>query len=126
MAKPTYRDIADATGFSQTTVHRVLTGQTNVAPETRDRIIHEAAVLGYKPPTGNLIGLIVPDSSNPFFSELGYRFEVEFSRRGLHLLVSSSEGKPGREYALVERFVAFGAVGLIYISTSARKDSILR
>jgi LacI family transcriptional regulator len=124
--KPTLQRIADIVGVSPTTVHRALTGKPHVAEMTRDSVRHVALELGYKPRAGRLIGLIVPDSSNPFFSALGYGFEIEFARRGAHLMVSSSEGIAGREYELVQRFISIGATGLIYISTSSGKDSVLR
>ena len=46
---PTLKDIARATGLSLMTVSRVLRGSAGVRPETRDRVLQEAARIHYQP-----------------------------------------------------------------------------
>ncbi len=49
MPPVTSHDVAKATGFSQMTVSRVLSGKGAVAPKTRERILEAVEQLGYRP-----------------------------------------------------------------------------
>ncbi len=74
------RDVATATGVSQSTVSRVLSGAPTVvpiAPETRERVLAAARRLGYRPnPLARglrgsrtmLLGVIVREITDPFFA----------------------------------------------------------
>jgi len=73
---PTIRDVARLSGVSPMTVSRVINESVRVSPETRRRVEHAIAELGYVPSrlarglsrqrTGT-IAVIVPDVANPFF-----------------------------------------------------------
>ena len=80
LVAPTMRDIAEATGVSQSTVSRVLSGTPTAVPiaeATRQRVTETADRLGYRPnplarglrgaPT-MLLGVIVRDITDPFFA----------------------------------------------------------
>ncbi|MEN6369663.1 MAG: LacI family DNA-binding transcriptional regulator [Thermotogota bacterium] len=77
MDNPTIRDVAQAAGVSINTVSRALNNKPDVNPETRQLVLEEARKLRYKPnrlarglrsnKTG-VIGVIVADIANPFFS----------------------------------------------------------
>lgn len=113
-------DIALQAGVSPATVSRVLNGVNNVSEKTKSKVLEAMRYLGHGTPTENLVGLILPDASNPFFSDLAFHFEKEFSAKGWHLLVSSSEGKLAREVELYNRFKGLGVKGLLYISSGAQ------
>ena len=126
MSKPTLKTLANEANVSVVTVHRVLRNKSNVAKDTRDRVVDVMRRHGLGAPTPMLVGVIVPDSSNPFFSELCFKFEQVFEELGVHALISSSEGRVERELALVDRFQHLGVKGLIYISAGRGADAILR
>ena len=69
----TLTDIAEQAGVSTATVSRVLNGKSNVADETRRQVLAALDVLGYERPESvdnrsrGLVGLIVPELSNPIF-----------------------------------------------------------
>ena len=79
MANVTIKDIAEACGVSYATVSRTLNRRNGVDPKTREKIQRVADRLGYSPnlharslktnQTG-IIGLILPDISNPFFADI--------------------------------------------------------
>jgi len=81
------RHIADATGFSVTTVSAVLGGRAErlgIAGATRTAILAAAQELDYRPNlharslrsgTNTLVGLMVPTLNNRFFSEMAETFE---------------------------------------------------
>ena len=97
---PTVADVARLAGVSTATVSRVLNLPHRVAPATRTRVIAAVQRLGYVPnsaarrlagaPTGTL-GLVLPELSGPYFSELLSGVEQVSRAAGLHLLVSSTE-----------------------------------
>jgi DNA-binding LacI/PurR family transcriptional regulator len=81
------KHIADATGFSMSTVSAVLGGradQLGIAGATQATILASAKQLDYRPNlharslrsrTTNLVGLMVPTLNNRFFSEMAETFE---------------------------------------------------
>jgi LacI family transcriptional regulator len=78
-----------------------------------------------QPPLDRLVGLIVPDASNPFFSELVFEFERALEEQGLHHLSSSSERRSDRELLLFKRLSGLGMRGLILITAGPSSDSLL-
>jgi DNA-binding LacI/PurR family transcriptional regulator len=93
------RDIADATGVSQSTVSRVLSGTPTAVPiaeATRQRVIETARKLGYRPnplarglrgaPT-MLLGVIVRDITDPFFAGAIEAASLEANRRGYNIVL---------------------------------------
>jgi DNA-binding LacI/PurR family transcriptional regulator len=81
------REIAGITGFSMTTVSMVLNGRAeefNISRHTRDLILAAAREHNYQPNlharslrsrTTDILGLMVPTLTNPFFSEMSETFE---------------------------------------------------
>ena len=79
MENITIKDIADTCGVSYATVSRTLNRRSGVHPETREKILRVADRLGYSPnlharslktQKTRIIGLILPDISNPFFADI--------------------------------------------------------
>jgi DNA-binding LacI/PurR family transcriptional regulator len=93
------RDIAAASGVSQSTVSRVLSGvesRVPIAAETRQRIVEAARSLGYRPnplarglrgASTNLIGAVVRDFSDPFFAEAIEALVVESMSHGYNVVL---------------------------------------
>lgn len=124
--RPTLREVADHTDLSVATVARVFNNESNVSVQTRTKVLKALHELGYPSPAGNLIGLIVPDPLNPYFSQLGYMIDSVFEKdtEVWHLLVSSSYGRSDREAQLVERFRSLGVRGLIYTSSVPELEAL--
>lgn len=127
-SKTPMKAVALKAGVSVATVSRVLGNKDYVTEDKRKRVFEAMRSLGYVKPQKNVIGLIVPDASNPFFAQLGFMFEraLESERPRKHLLTSSSEGRADKELELVERFKRFGIEGLIYIPSGKSSETILR
>ncbi len=124
MKRLKFQDVAARARVSPATVSRVVHGRTNVATDTKNRVLAAMREIGFSPDM-IVVGLIVPDSSNPYFSDLCFRFEHVLEDMGAHLLVSSSEGRIERELKLVQRFRDLGVQGLIYTSSGQGSDGIL-
>ena len=100
--KPVTRtDVARYAGVSSAVVSYVLNdGPKPVAPATRQRVLDAVALLGYRPNATaralsrgkvDMIGMIVPDIRNPYFSELVYAVDLAAHARGRTLLVINSD-----------------------------------
>lgn len=105
--RPTLADVAALAGTSTAVVSYVVNdGPRVVSVDTRHRVERAIEVLGYRrnPLAGalsagrsNLVGLLVPDSSNAFFSELALYVESEGRRRGLLTLLGNTGYDTGTE-----------------------------
>lgn len=124
-AKATLDDIATEAGVSTATVSRVFNRPDVVSPVTRAAVLDASRRLGQGVPSMQTLGLIVPDASNPFFSQLIYLFERELSRHGVHLVPASSDGKTDREVDIIERFRAMGVEGIFYTPSHSGGQAIL-
>src|SRR5688572_15266936 len=80
----TIREVAERAGVSLTTVSHVVNSSRFVADDTRQRVVAAMKELNYRPNAvarslrsgkTHTLGLILPDSSNPFFAEIGREVE---------------------------------------------------
>lgn len=104
----TLSDVAKHAGVSTATVSRVINGSGTVHPDTRERVEKAVAHLGYEPDRvarrlrgrdrpAALIGLLIPDLMNPFFSELARGVEDVAFRHGYAVIVCNSDENPEKE-----------------------------
>ena len=108
----TMRDVARATGVSQSTVSRVLSGAPTVvpiAPETRERVAAAARRLGYRPnPLARglrgartmLLGVIVREITDPFFAGAVDAVSTEAGRRGYNVVLGTAHARADEAIAL--------------------------
>ena len=86
--RPTLADIADQAGVSTATVSRVLNGKSNVADVTRQQVLVALDLLGYERPESlrrssrGLVGLVVPELSNPIFPAYAQQIEQLLAASG--------------------------------------------
>lgn len=99
------RDIAAASGVSQSTVSRVLNNaptKVPIAPDTRERVIEAARHLGYRPnplarglrgAATNLIGAVVRDFSDVFYAGVIETLVVESMAHGYNVVLGHVNGR---------------------------------
>ena len=108
LRRPTQRDIAEATGLSQTSVSLVLNrvAPSTVSEEARERILRTAQQLGYVPNrmARNLqsartrtLACIVPDITNPTYPALIRGFQSAADAAGYDTMIFDTDGAPERE-----------------------------
>ncbi|MFC0674597.1 LacI family DNA-binding transcriptional regulator [Brachybacterium hainanense] len=111
--RPTIVDIARLLGVSHSTVSRAFTHPQLLSPRTVELVRTTAADLGYIPnrsaqalSTGRpgVIGLLVPDITNPFFPPMIRAAQRVAERRGISVYIGESDNDPERELALISRF----------------------
>lgn len=122
---PTMRDVARVAGVSLKTVSRFVNGETNIGPGFAARIDQAIQELGYRRNlaaasirpgwTSKMVGLIIGDLSNPYYSTLARAIEEEISSAGYMLIVSSSEESGSRYDQILDRLMEHRVDGLIIV-----------
>ncbi|QFF98046.1 LacI family transcriptional regulator [Psychrobacillus glaciei] len=107
MGKITIKDIAREAGVSITTVSRVLNNKAEgMSKKTRKTVLQVMGELNYQPnkfarglvtKRSNMLGLIVPNISNPFFPELCRGAEDEANERNYSLIICNSDDQSQKE-----------------------------
>ncbi len=128
---PTLRDVAELAGTSTAVVSYVVnSGPRPVAADTRERVVAAISELGYRPNRAArtlvsnrsyALGLVVPDTSNAFFSDLVRAVERYARSKKLITLIGNTEYDPATERGYVEAFEDYGADGIIVVSADLRE-----
>ena len=123
------RELARKLGVSTSTVSRAFSKPEMVRPELRERILRMARELDYKPNPiaramvrgqSDLIGLVVPDITNPFFPAIVRGVEDEARKHGLNLIVCNSDGQVAKEKQYLHSLHDLTVAGVILASASRR------
>ncbi|MEV1004043.1 LacI family DNA-binding transcriptional regulator [Nonomuraea sp. NPDC050202] len=128
--------MAREVGVTAKTVSRVINEEGSVSAQTRARVLDAMSRLGYQPNlmarnmrTGgpdSTVGLIIPDLGNPFFGTVAGGIESAMRKRGLTLIVGSSEETADGEGSLVTTFLARRVAGLLIVPSSDSDHRSLR
>jgi LacI family transcriptional regulator len=119
------KDIARELGVSVITVSKALRGNTDISEATRQRVLALVKELDYEPnltarslATGHsfIVGLIVPDLLNPFFTELAKSLGKALREQSYGLILSSSEDDPEIEKKEIRMMLARGVDALLIAS----------
>lgn len=118
----TIKDIAKKADVSTATVSRIINGKGEAKPETIARVMKIVKELDYQPNKmakslrqrkSDLIAIIVPNLTNPFFAELANAIEIEANKHHLRvILCNTNDSREKVEYFLgniVDNY-ALGAV----------------
>lgn len=106
MSKPTIYSIAQRCGVSAATVSRAFNRPELVSAPVRDQIMAAARELGYQPSSAarglvtgraEMIGLIVPDITNPFFPLLVRAIQRTAERMGSSVMLVDAEESAAAE-----------------------------
>lgn len=126
----TVKDVGKRAGVSGATVSRVLNGKGSPSPAVRERVVKAAAALRYQPNRAarrlrvrrsEVIGLILSDIENPFFTSLIHGVEDVAYRNGYSLILCNSGEDPKRERLYSEVMRAEGVAGVVIATTSDRQ-----
>lgn len=127
MATPTAHDVARRAGVSVATVSRVLNDLPHVSPGVRRKVLRAVAALNYQPnrtaqrlraKRSRVIGLIIPDIQNPFFTSVVRGIEDLAYQRGYSLVLCNSDEDPAKEQLYINVMRAEAVAGVILASTS--------
>jgi len=136
MAEVSIDDVAEAAGVHRSTVSRAFSRPDAVRKATREHVLRVAAELGYstnplaqalRRRSSNLVPLIVPDITNPFFAELARATALAAEARGYQLLLCITGGDTGQtaEYLASMRSM-YSPFGVVAPSTRVDLEALRR
>lgn len=120
--KPKIQDVARLAGVSPTTVSRVLNNRGYISDKTREKVNKAMKELNYFPndvarslfnKRTNLIGVILPTVSNPFFGELTFFIETICNSIGYKILLCNSLNNIDNEERYLEMLMRNQVDGII-------------
>lgn len=131
----TIREVAEKAGVSITTVSHVVNNTRFVSEDVRMRVNDAIRETNYQPNAlarslrrgkTHTIGLIIPDSSNPFFAEVGRAVEGEAFAKGYSVIFCNTEGNPVREDFYLDVLAKKQVDGIILVSGGRPSQSFIQ
>ena len=128
-------EVAAQAGVSLSTASRVLNGSRAVGEPYRGRVLAVASRLGYRANlhaqaiargASNVVGLVVHDISDPYFSAIADGVMRQCEQRGLVVVMASTRRDPEREldYVATMRAQRARAVIIVGSRTSSRELTV--
>jgi len=118
----TIKDVARHAGVSVATVSRVINETGYVHEDTRRKVEESVQQLNYTPNEvarslykrkSRLIGLLLPDITNPYFPQLARGVEDRMQESGFRLIFGNSDESQKKEQDYIQTFVQNNVVGVI-------------
>ncbi len=137
--RPTIIDVARAAGVSKSTVSLVFQKSPAVKGETRDAVLKVMGDLGYvynrnaanlRSSKVGLIGLVINDLRNPFFTEFATSVQMALSQRGYATVVANTDEDPRLQAQVVASMIEHGVTAMVispaYGAEETTFDPLLR
>lgn len=134
MKKETLEDLSRITGYSKTTISRVLNGkgkEFRINDETCQQIIQAAKELNYRPnlvaqflrkSEGRTLGIAVPFLSNPFFAQLVSTITIEAKKNNYSVMLFDTQEDANIEKKCISAMVEYEVNGIIIAPCSETPD----
>lgn len=129
------REIAKRAGVSTATVSRVLNGNPKVNPELRDIVNKVIQEVNYVPNaiarsmnhgTTSILGLILPDITNPFFPGIARGVEDAAISKGYKVILCNTDNHADTEKTYLRMLREQRVDGLILVSASNMSEETMR
>ena len=136
--KSSLKDIAEVLNVSKTTVSWVLGGkgdERGISAAMQTKVHDMARKMNYQPNliarslnTGltSTIGLIIPDITDSFYSEVASSFEKAAEKEDFYVMIGNSESNPERERHLIQMFKSRQVDGIALAPTKISRSEIDR
>jgi DNA-binding LacI/PurR family transcriptional regulator len=118
------RQIAERAGVSIGTVSHVINETATVRPKLRERVIEAIRSMGYQPSAlaqglrknrTNMLGMVIPDITNPFFPGVVRGVEDVAYRRSFRVILCNTDNDPSKETSYVRELRSYHIAGLLII-----------
>jgi LacI family transcriptional regulator len=125
--------VAKKAGVSLTTVSHVINKTRFVSDEVTMRVQAAMQELDYQPNAlarslrrgeTRTLGLILPDSANPFFAEIGHAIEMEAFNAGYSVILCNTEDEARKELLYTDVLSKKQVDGMIFVATGEQSDSV--
>lgn len=124
-SKVTFKDIAEYTHFSKTTISRYFNNPESLTTENYDTITSALEDLGYEEnkvgrilASGNteFIGVVIPNLYLHYYAEMLNQILNTYSEYGYKFIVFNADKDPGSERMYIQELRAYNIEGLIVLS----------
>lgn len=133
MNNTTIYDVAREAGVSMATVSRVVNGNPNVKPATRQKVLDAIELLGYRPNAvarglaskkTTTVGVIIPDISSIFFAELARGIEDIATMYKYNIILCNSDQNKDKEIRLINTLLEKQVDGILYMGGQITKEHV--
>ncbi len=124
--RPTIVDVARQAGVSKSTVSNVLQNSPLVRPATREAVEKAMDALNYvynrsaanlRGAQVGLIGLVINDLRNPFFTEFAASAQMAFAERGYATVIANTDETPAIQAQVMASMIEHGVSGFLISPT---------
>jgi LacI family transcriptional regulator len=129
----TIKDVAERAGVSMSTVSHVVNNTRYVSEELRGRVLTAMQELGYRPNSlarslrrnrSLAIGVVAPDSSNPFFADIARGIEDACFDLGYTITVCSTDENVEKERVYLNSLIDRQIDGVVLIVARAQSQNV--
>jgi LacI family transcriptional regulator len=133
MARPTLKDIADRAGVSMTTVSRALQNKSDISLPTIERIrkladefgyVHNSVAKSLRSQETRIVGLVVADSSNPFYGPVIKGAEATLAQNGYSVILCDTDESYQREKDAIDVLLGHRVDGLLITPAQSENNDI--
>jgi LacI family transcriptional regulator len=130
----TLQDVATQAGVSAMTVSRVINTPERVSPSTRERIESAIQTLGYTPNalarglkgSTRTLALVIPDVSNPFFTDIVHGAEEVARKHGYTVFLGNTDSSSENEKNYLHKMLGHRIDGLLIVPMGDRSKDVLQ
>jgi LacI family transcriptional regulator len=132
--RATLKEVASRAGVSIATVSNVFSGRKPVNADLRAKVEKAARELSYqvdraasqlRSGRARVVGVLVPDLDDTFFTSLISRLEVMAQKDGYDVVVASSRDERGIEESRLQTLLGWRPSGIVAVPCSNRMPAIL-
>lgn len=129
----TIYDVAREASVSMATVSRVVNGNPNVKPTTRKKVLDAIERLGYRPNAvarglaskkTTTVGVIIPDISSVFFSELARGIEDIATMYKYNIILCNSDQNKNKELHLLHTLLGKQVDGIVFMGGKIEEEHV--
>jgi LacI family transcriptional regulator len=133
MMPVTIYDVAREAGVSMATVSRVVNGNPNVKPQTRKKVLNAIERLGYRPNAvarglaskkTTTVGVIIPDISSLFFSELARGIEDIATMYKYNIILCNSDQRLEKELQQINTLLEKQVDGMLFMGAEIKEEHL--
>ncbi|GLB46697.1 catabolite control protein A [Philodulcilactobacillus myokoensis] len=123
----TIYDVAHKANVSMATVSRVVNGNSNVKPNTRNKVLDVINQLKYHPNAvarglaskkTTTVGVIIPDVTDMYFASLARGIDDIAAMYKYNIILANSDGKEGKEIHVLNTLLAKQVDGIIFMGNN--------
>jgi LacI family transcriptional regulator len=131
----TIKHVAARAGVSFTTVSHVLNGTRRVSDSARRRVEEAIADMGYAPSAvaralkmseTHILGVVVPNITNPFFAELTRGIEDTCERRHYSVFLCNGDDDPARQARALQTLLERRVDGMLFATPAGDAGALAK